>query len=194
MSFQEDKAVRELIAKVQVSKTRGVLQNVGRKIQNIQNEKRNGNKYSFQSILNGLNAQSSQSLCSDEQQKELQKEVKRKYKEMKQLSTTSFQKFLSVYRFKTCLSQEEKLKLIEEGSTINLQRAFNYQTSMHYYKRELSPVPEGMASNHFHSKALAASAKSPYEANLAEYEGSIVTQSFKDNMLQQLGTSSICQT
>lgn len=123
--------------------------------------------------------------------------MKRKYKEMKQLSTTSFQKFLSVYRFKTSLSEEEKLKLMEEGTTINLQRAYNYQTSMHYYKRELSPVPEGMASTSYNfsqSKHLTAFAKSPYEANLAEYEGSIVTQSFKDNMLQQLGTSSICQT
>lgn len=149
LSFQDDKSVRELIARVQVNKTRGVLQNVGRKIQTLKQEKRQADKHSFQSILNGLNARKTQLICNDEQHKELQKEVKRKYKEMKQLSTTSFQKFLSVYRFKTSLSQEEKLKLIQEGATIDLQRAYNYQTSMHYYKRELSPVPEGMASNSY---------------------------------------------
>lgn len=39
ISFLEDKAVRELVAKVQTNKTRGILQNIGSKIQKIRNDK-----------------------------------------------------------------------------------------------------------------------------------------------------------
>jgi len=62
---------------------------------------------------------------------------------------------------------------------------------MHYYKRDHSPIAEGIAGT---GKLLVPFQRSPYEANLAEYEGNIVTQSFKDNMLQQLGPTFICQT
>lgn len=88
------------------------------------------------------------------------------------MTATSFQKFLSVYRFKTTLTQEEKVKMIENGQGKEVPKAYNFQTSMHYYKRDHSPIAEGIAVA---NKALVPFEKSPYEANLAEYEGNIVT-------------------
>lgn len=69
---------------------------------------------------------------------------------------------------------------IENGSVDDVQKAHKFQSSMHYYKRDHSPINEGMQSN---NKQFNLIEKSPYMANLAEYEGNIVTQSFKDNML-----------
>ena len=122
-------------------------------------------------------------VCTDDQQKELQKEVKRNFKEMKQMTSASYQKFLSVYRMKTTLTKQEKIEMIKSTSNTfdDVQNAYKFQTSMHYYKRDHSPIGEGMTSS---NKLYIPFERSPYAANLAEYEGNIVTQSFKDNMLQ----------
>ena len=95
------------MAKVRVNKTKGAILNVGKRLGQRREEQ--GTAPSLQSLLasNSLHA-----ACTDDQMKEVQKEVKRKYKEMKQMTGTSFQKFLSVYRFKTTLSNEEKIKLL----------------------------------------------------------------------------------
>ena len=81
---------------------------------------------------------------------------------------------MSVYRFKS-----PSLNQIDE---------FAFSTSMHYYKRNLSPVQE------YGSAIIATSGigVSPYNANSQEYKGNIVNKAFKDNMIKNLGTKTIC--
>ena len=112
------------------------------------------------------------SLCTDDQYKEIHKEVKKRYKEMRKMAGTSYQKFLSVYRFKTTLTKEEMVKFLETDTTENMDKAYNFHSSMHYYKRDHSPIAEGIS---FANKMFIPFERSPYEANLAEYEGNIVT-------------------
>ena len=77
---------------------------------------------------------------------------------------------MSVYRFKSPSS--------------NKGEEYEFSTSMHYYKRDLSPVKEYGISG--------ASSVSPYLANSQEYQGNIVNKAFKENMIQNLGAKTIC--
>ena len=73
--------------------------------------------------------------------KDMNKEVKKRYFEMNKVTKSTHTKFLSVYRYKTPLKD-----------------SYEFSTSMHYYKRDLSPIKEG--SN------FICPIHSPYEANL----------------------------
>ena len=60
-----------------------------------------------------------------------------------------------------------------------------YLTSMHYYKRDLTPVKEIFAS---------CNERTPYRSNFHDYEGSLISQGFKDELLKGLGEGVKCVT
>ena len=73
---------------------------------------------------------------SQSHQKEVAKDVKKRFNEMSRSSGVTHEKFLSVYRFKTASEKDIP---------------FEYQTSMHYYKRGLSPVKEAINQQAAHN-------------------------------------------
>ena len=101
--------------------------------------------------------------------RDIQKDAKKRFNEMVKMTNSTYAKFLSVYRFKT--PSEEEL--------------FDFSTSMHYYKRDLSPIKENLNKGN---------PVSPYMNNLVQYQGNIVTQAFKNNMIRNLGSNSFCIT
>ena len=56
---------------------------------------------------------------------------------------------------------------------------------MHYYKRDLTPVKEIFAS---------CNERTPYRSNFQDYEGSLISQGFKDELLKGLGEGVKCVT
>lgn len=102
----------------------------------------------------------------------LNREVKRKGIEMSSEITTTYEKFMSVYRFKA-------------------RDPLEFSTSMHYYNRDLEPIQE---NTHYNAEAVSMGRrlKTPYEANTKEYKGNIVSKQFKQNMINNLGVDTIC--
>ena len=60
-----------------------------------------------------------------------------------------------------------------------------YFTSMHYYKRDLTPVKEIFAT---------CNEKTPYKSNFQDYEGSLISKGFKNDLLSSLGENVKCIT
>jgi hypothetical protein len=56
---------------------------------------------------------------------------------------------------------------------------------MHNYKRDLTPVKEIFAS---------CNERTPYKSNFQDYEGSLISQGFKDELLKGLGEGVKCVT
>ena len=82
-------------------------------------------------------------LCGDYQFREIEKDAKRKYKEMNNLSSTNMMKFLSVYGYQRKLKKSEVIKSESILDQDNDQpTSVKFATSMHYYQRELTTIPE----------------------------------------------------
>lgn len=58
----------------------------------------------------------------------------------------------------------------EEGSATHIK----YFTSMHHYKRDLTPLKENFG---------VCNEKTPYRDNFQDYEGSLLSSNFKEEML-----------
>ena len=56
---------------------------------------------------------------------------------------------------------------------------------MHNYKRDLTPVKEIFAC---------CNERTPYKSNFQDYEGSLISQGFKDELLKGLGEGVKCVT
>jgi hypothetical protein len=97
--------------------------------------------------------------------------VRRKVIETEKEMTTTYEKFMSVYR-------------LNAGNG-------RYSTTMHYYNRDNTVIDETVNINPQavnHIKNL----MSPYAANTTEYQGNIVSKQFKENMIRKLGVDTIC--
>jgi hypothetical protein len=86
-------------------------------------------------------------------------------------------KLFSIYR-------SRDLRAAEVGAE-TASNEMKYFTSMHYYKRDLTPVKEIFAQ---------CSEKLPYRDNFQNYEGSLMSASLKDDLLKGLGDGVRCVT
>ena len=89
-------------------------------------------------------------------------------------------KLFSIYR-----SRQLDPSLFNSKSNQDSESQVKYFTSMHHYKRDLSPLKETFAS---------CNDKTPYRSNFQDYEGSLITQNFKDELLINLGQGVKCVT
>lgn len=64
-------------------------------------------------------------------------------------------------------------------------QAQRYMTQLHYYKRDLTPVKENFL-------CFNTDDKTPYKSNFQNYEGSLLSKTFKDEMISSLGTGVKC--
>ena len=75
---------------------------------------------------------------------------------------------MSVYRFK---SPPGEMEIVENEQSALAEREFEFSTSIHYYKRDLSPIKE--------AHRMVKPSDYPYSSNLQQYKGNIVTKEFK---------------
>jgi hypothetical protein len=124
-----------------------------------------------QAKLTYLQSVIKQAMASQEYNHIANKEIKKKAIDMKCEVTATYEKFMSVYRFKSL--------------------GDNYSTSMHYYNRENACIEDNVNVN---PEAICKinMLTSPYQANIKEYEGNIVSKKFKDNIVKNLGIDTIC--
>ena len=91
--------------------------------------------------------------------------------------------------------QHLQMKKLKKLFTIYKQRSFRpidpnstkipYNTCMHFYKRDLTPIREQFATF---------SDKLPYTPNFENYEGSLMSKTFKDELINNLGGTIRCQS
>eukprot|EP00347_Sterkiella_histriomuscorum_P009800 403339843 len=164
---------------IEIKITERILETAGRKLQQIPVI------YSFS--INQLDAQ----LPQDKFKKELEELFDQEVNVKKQ------KKLFSIYKSKQFKAQlegkfEENLNsdaaFQQRESTVlnqNERKSVkqHFQTSLHYYKRDLTPLRENYAM---------CSEKTPYKSNFQNYQGSLMSKGLKDGILNNLGDGVKC--
>ncbi|CDW87238.1 UNKNOWN [Stylonychia lemnae] len=94
-------------------------------------------------------------------------------------------KLFSIYKSKEYKQKAENPTKQSQDSNDNLNKSqrHTFSTSLHFYKRDLTPLKENYSM---------CPDKTPYKSNFQNYQGSLISKGFKDELLSSLGTGVKC--